>query len=91
MGIEDPTVNKNSEKYGVQEVKNEKQYCIVSIVWKNGEKSEMHFPEKGFNIVDIKTKQNLGFMSAEDAISVLREHSSKYNREDFSWTLFVNE
>jgi len=91
MSFKKPITDKNSEKYGVQEVNIENHYCVISIIWKNNVKSTMYFPEKGFNVINPETNQNLGFISAEDAIFILKEYSLKYNKEDFSWILFAKK
>jgi hypothetical protein len=91
MVFEKPTVGKNLEECGVQEVKIENNYYVVSIIWKDGTKSVKHFPTNGFIVANPKTNQNLGFISGKNAVSILKEHSSKYNREDFSWIPFVNK
>lgn len=78
-----------NEKYGVQDVKIENHHYVVSIIWKDGKKSMSHFPESGFAVFNPRTKQRLGYISAEEAISILKEHSSEYNMEDFSWRHFV--
>ena len=88
MTQEKPTNNKN---LGEQGVKIENNNYVVSVTWKDGMKSESHFPEKGFEVFDPKTKDRLGFISGEKAISILKEHSSKYNLEDFSWIPFLNK
>jgi len=79
------------EAPGVSDVKVEYNECVISIVWKDGEKSVMHFPEDGFTVVNPATNERLGYIEAGEAINILKNNVSQYNREDFSWKLFVNK
>jgi len=89
VSIEKPKINEGLGTGGVQDVKIENNHYVVSIIWKNGEKSASHFPVNGFTVVNPKTNQQLGYMSGERAVSILKEYSAKYNREDFSWIPFL--
>ncbi len=79
----------SKEGNGRGDIKIENGYYLVPVVWKNGEKSTNHFPESGFTIVNPGTNDVLGYINGEKAVSILKEHSSEYNREDFSWIPFL--
>ena len=80
----------NKETSGVSDVKIKYNECIISITWKDGERSVMHFPKGGFTVVNPSTNEKLGYIEAEKAIDILKKNVSKYDREDFSWRSFLN-
>lgn len=87
--MEEPTNNENLTGHGVQDIKVENNHYVVDIVWKDGQKSLTHFPERGFEVVNPRTNEKLGYISGEKALEILKEYSSEYNMTDFSWIPFL--
>ena len=80
----------NDEKMpGVKGVEMKNNHFVVSIVWKNGEKSVKHFPGCGFVVVNPNTNEKIGHITGEEAVRILKENVSVHNREDFSWVPFI--
>lgn len=80
--------NEKSEESGVKSVKIENNHFVVDVVWKDGYKSTSHFPVDGFEIVN-KNGKRIGYMYGDCALDILKEYSSQYKFEDFSWIDFV--
>jgi hypothetical protein len=93
LGFEKINEGRNEDNNRVPcvfDVKTEHNHYIVSIVWKNGEVSAMHFPENGFDVVNPLTGEKIRYIKGYEAVKILRDNVSEYNREDFSWIHFVN-
>lgn len=67
---------------------------IIDIRWKDGIETSIHFPQAGFEVVDVRNgNKRLGFIEGEMALKILEEQAGnlthdEYNRE-FSWTHYV--
>ena len=74
---------------GVLGYRIESGHYVVDVRWKDGEKTESHFPVMGFPVVNPATKKLLGKLSGEEALKILQEHAIEYERDEFSWQNFV--
>ena len=87
--IETPTIEQEN-KFGVLGYRIENGHYIVDIRWKDGHKTEEHFPERGFPVVNPDTgefiKKNL---DSKDALKILEENAANMTAEEFSWLDFV--
>jgi hypothetical protein len=76
---------------GVQKIATDDYGYAVSVVWKDGEISESHFPIGGFAVINPKTNEKIREISGEKALKILRENSANYKRKDFSWIPFARK
>jgi hypothetical protein len=80
---------RSEEEPGVLGYRVENNHYVVDVRWKDGEKSENHFPIAGFTVVNPKNNECLGKIRGEKALEILQQHAGEYTREDFSWRDFV--
>lgn len=95
MSVEQPNKDKKQNDSGVKNIQETKytlgkNYYTVSVIWKNGKEVEMHFPTDGFPVVNPETREELGYLTGEQAVEILRKHASEYNQGDFFWKNFLN-
>lgn len=70
---------------GVLAERLENNHHVLSIRWADGEETEMHFPTRGFDVVDPTTHRKLGHLTGEEAVAMVREKSSRLPRASFAW------
>ena len=88
--MENPKIEKQ-ENPGVLEVKVENNHYIVTVMWKDGIKSQVIFPVIGLKLFDSEGNM-VGKISGEKARLDLEKHSMEYGScDDFSHIPYLNE
>lgn len=84
--------NLSEKKSGVLSYKIENNHYVVDIRWKDGHKTEEHFPVAGFPVIDPATgkKRGSGHIDGKQALKILEENASKMTADEFSWLDFVS-
>jgi hypothetical protein len=81
--------NGRQETCGVVGHRIENDYYIVDVIWKDGVRTEKHFPVGGFEVVNPGSKTLLGRIKGKQALEILEEHAGECDSGDFSWQDFV--
>ena len=79
----------DAEQPGVLAVKTENNHFIVTVRWVDGEKSELHFPTRGFPVVTPDTGDPLGRLTGEQALEIIRRVAAGSMRSEFSWAKHI--
>lgn len=77
------------KKFGVLGFKIENNHFVINIRWKDGKKTEEHFPVKGFPVKDPVTGETKHLIEGKRALKILEENAAKMTTDEFSWLNFV--
>jgi hypothetical protein len=75
-------------KAGVLNWRIENGQYVVTVCWKNGKINEHHFPQRGFEVIDLQTRKSLGHLKGEEALEILQKNAVYHTDEEFCWKDF---
>ena len=81
--------NLKEKQIGVLKYRIENNHFVVDIRWKDGHKTEEHFPVKGFPVVDPATGEKRRPIDGKKALEILEKNAAKMTADEFSWLDFV--